>query len=565
MTVAEYLISLIPGTGVKMVPVFQGGAIMKLIDEVGEHPALEYVSPNHEQALSMMVDGYAHIKGFGVGMATSGPGAQNMVTGIACAYYDSIPCMFITGQVGMFHMKGTRAVRQRGFQETDVVSIVKSITKYAVLLDKAENARYIFEKAVHMAKSGRPGPVLIDIPYNIQRAIVNPAELKGYTPEEELLKAKQDLDKSISDIFDDLKKSERPVILLGGGVDIAGQADTIRKLVLKFQVPVVVTWCALDIFEADNPLYGGTVGRAGNKSANRIIRGADFVLAFGTRFAWKAIIDENNFTNKAKLVAVDIDSGELEDGFVSAQVKLQFDLKEFLPRMLRAAEKVTVPPKKDWLAVVAQIKNDYFRTDTLPKGSSYLNPYDFTEALSEALPPNTILVGDTGTNLCWFTHAYRAKIGQRFIASWGNSPMGYALPASVGAHLANKDAMTVVINGDGGMQMNIQELQTIALHQFPIKVFVLNNDCYANVKFPSIDQFEGRFHALGRGMGYGAPDFVKIAGAYGIPAFALKKGDDLMKKIKEALLMTGPVVVDVKLDPEQRAFEDDELVLPLPK
>lgn len=564
MTVAQYLTSLFKSAGVDAIPVLQGGAIMKLIDEVGENTQLTYISPNHEQALAMMVDAYARIKGFGIGMVTSGPGAQNLATGIACAYYDSIPCMFITGQVGMFHNKGERRVRQRGFQETDIVSMVKPITKYAVLLEKAEDVRYVFEKALYLAKSGRPGPVLIDVPFNVQRALINPEELKGYTPESPVVSSLQESEKSIEDIFIDIENSKKPLILLGGGVHLANQSETVRALIAKLNVPVVATWCALDIFEAENPFYGGNIGRAGNKSANRAIREADLLLTLGTRFATKAIISEKNFAKKAKIISVDIDRGELEDGLVPAQVKLQFDLGEFLPRMLRAAQTKALTPKVEWLDEFAQLKRDGFRNDNTPKGTSYVNPYKFTETLSELLTSNSIIVGDTGTNLCWFAQAYAAKYGQRMISSWGNSPMGYALPAAIGAYLANKDANIIVINGDGGMQMNIQELQTIALNKIPVKVFVLNNDCYANVKFPAIDEFHGRFHALGRGMGYAAPDFVKIAGAYGIPAFSIRGSDDLEGKIKEALSTDGPVVVDVIIDPEQRAWEDLELLAPPP-
>ena len=563
ISVANYLVSLIAETGIDMVAVLQGGSIMKLIDEVGQHPALTYISPNNEQALAMMVDGYAHIKGFGVGMVTSGPGAQNLATGIASAYYDSTPCMFITGQVGMFHNKGERKVRQRGFQESDIVGIMKPITKYAVLLDKPEDARYVFEKAFYLAKSGRPGPVLIDLPFNVQRAMVDPSELRGFVPEEQPAVSPDVIEKDIAGILEDLKTSVRPIFLLGGGIQLSGQAETMRLLAKKLQIPVVVTWCALDVFEVEDPLYAGTIGRAGNKSANRAIREADVVIALGTRFATKAIISEKNFATQAKIIAVDVDRGELEDGLVASQVKLQYDLKELLPQLLATAPKTDVSPREDWLKRIQELKRERVNDNT-PKGSFYLSPYEFTETLSKLMSADTVIVGDTGTNLCWFVQAYQPKIGQRMISSWGNSPMGYALPASMGAKLAKKDANVVVINGDGGMQMNIQELQTIALNNIPVKVFVLNNDCYANVKFPAIDEFNGRFHALGRGNGYAAPDFLKIASAYGIKSFSIKKGDAIEKKIQEALDEKGPVVIDVAIDPEQPAWEDLELLSPPP-
>jgi len=565
ITVAKYLVSRIPETGVSVVPVLQGGAIMKFIDEVGENPALTYISPNHEQALSMMVEAYARLNGFGVGMVTSGPGAQNLATGIACAYYDSTPCLFITGQVGMFHSKANRAVRQRGFQETDVVSMMKPITKYAVLLDRAEDARYVFEKALYLAKSGRPGPVLIDVPYNVQRAMIDPEKLRTFIPEEDSSGSILINEGVIHNIFNDLEEKERPIILIGGGVHISNQAEKVRELVSKLQIPVVATWPAVDIFEIENPMYIGNIGRAGNKSANRAIRSSDLVIALGTRFATKAIIDEKNFAKDAKIIAIDIDSGELNDGLIVPQVKICCDLKELLPRLLKMADEVNLPPKVEWLKSVAKTKAQHLKNNTTPPGTVYVDPYEFTEKLSKVLDSNTIIVGDTGTNLCWFTQAYQAKFGQRFISSWGNSPMGYALPASIGAYLAKRDATIVSISGDGGVQMNIQEFQTIALHKLPIKIFILNNNCYANVKFPAIEQFQGRFHALGKGMGYEAPDFVKIAQAYGLTSFALEKKDDLEATIKMVFETPGPVVVDVKVDPEQVAFEDLELISIPPK
>jgi acetolactate synthase-1/2/3 large subunit len=231
-----------------------------------------------------------------------------------------------------------------------------------------------------------------------------------------------------------------------------------------------------------------------------------------------------------------------------------------MPALMAAAKKITLAPKQTWLEEFSAIKTESFREDNTPASSPYISPYEFTERLSKLMVSNTVIVGDTGTNLCWFAQAYEAKIGQRCFSSWGNSPMGYALPASIGAHLAAPGATTVCITGDGGMQMNIQELQTIALHKFPVKIFVFNNDCYMNVKGGAMDEFEGRFHALGRDMGYNAPDFVKIANAYGIEAFSIKKGDDLDAKIRQALSTKGPVVVDLKLDPDQRAIEDNALV-----
>lgn len=564
VTVAKYIARAIASTGVRVVPVLQGGAIMQVIDEIGQCPLLSYISPNNEQALAMMVDAYARITGFGVGAVTSGPGAQNLVTGIACAYYDSIPCMFITGQVGMFHNRGTRRVRQRGFQETDIVSITASITKYSVLLDKAEEARFVFEKAVHIARTGRPGPVLIDIPFNVQRTQVIPAELLGFTPDCTADSPGITLEAAVDEVVRGLRTSRKPLVLLGGGVRLSGRADLMPGILEALGVPAVSTWCALDVLETTSPWYVGAIGRAGNMSANRAIRESDYVVALGTRFATKAIITEKNFAPKATLVAVDIDKGEMEDGLVHVHRRLNFDLGDFLPALKSRAGGHASPARNEWLSDVHALKDRCLVTDNTPPDSGFVNPYKFTKVLSEELPAESIIVGDTGTNLCWVAQAYVAKSGQRFITSWGNSPMGYALPGAIGAKLASPNSTVVAINGDGGMLMNIQELQTIVVNDIDVKIFVMNNDCYMNVKAAAVDAFAGRHFALGRGAGYHACDFVAVAQAFGIRSLRLDRNSDMRSIIREALAVPGAVVLDVVCDPEQRAWEDLDLLVPPP-
>ena len=566
LTVSEYIISLIEKTGVDLVPVITGGAIMKLVDDIGRNSKLKYLCPNHEQALAMIVDAYARIKGFGVGLVTSGPGGTNLITGICCSYYDSIPCLFISGQVGMFHMKGKRVIRQRGFQETDIISVVKSITKHAVLLDNPEKTRYEFEKAVYMAKSGRPGPVLIDLPYNIQRALIDPDKLIGFIPEKWFdhahHKKKNDSEKQLEKasrvIIKELKNAKKPLILVGGGVRLANQVETINKVVSYLQIPVVTTWGALDNFDWNHKLYGGNIGRLGNPSALKMIDECDLLLALGTRFTTKAIINEKEFSKQAKIISVDVDNGELNEGLISPQIKIQAELQDFLPNFLNLVKKQKITLNiNEWRKRVNELKINFFHIKSpSADDKNYVNPYYFMEILSELLQHDDIIVADCGTNLTWAVQGYKPKKGQRFISAWGNSPMGYALPAAIGAYYANKNVNVVVTTGDGGFQMNIQELQTIAVNKIPVKVFILNNQCYANIKFPAREQFNGRTFATESSNGYEAPDFVKIATAYGLKSLRIKFNKNLKEKIKSILSKKEPIIIDVMCDPELYVFDN---------
>ena len=561
VSVSRYLISRIKELNVNTVPVFQGGCSMKLIDEIGETADISYIVPYHEQALAIMVEAYARFRGFGVGIVTSGPGGTNLITGICCAFYDSIPCLFITGQVGMIHMKGKRSVRQRGFQETDIVSVVEPVTKYATVLDDPLDTRYIFEKAVYLAKSGRPGPVLIDLPYNVQRAMIEPDELRGFFPSEKDLLPPEDLTAQVTKVVALLREADRPVLLIGGGVRLAKQENDVIKLVEALKIPVVSTWAAVDIFDHDHPLFIGSAGRNGNPSAIELIQESDCLLGLGTRFPLKVIFDENEFAKNANTIAVDIDKGVLTDGLFSADLKIHCDLRYFVPELLRQQTEFANQALQidHWTERARQYKNDMYKVDVTIDDYTYISPYRFMDALSNELPQDAILVADAGANVTWAGQTYRAKLGQRFFSSWGNSPMGYSLAAAIGAYYATKDENrpVVAIIGDGGLQMNIQELQTIAVNDVPIKIFVLNNRCLGNTIHGAFSQFDGRTHGNDPDTGYEAPDFIKIVEAYGIESLSLNSEECLQLNIREILSRPGSLLIDVRIDSKQGVYEHE--------
>ena len=493
ISVASYLVSLIEDLNIDFVPVLQGGAIMKMIDEVGESKKLNYIVPNHEQALAMMVDGYARIKGFGVGMVTSGPGAVNLATGIACSYYDSIPCLYITGQVGMFHVKGERKVRQRGFQETDVVSVLKPITKFSELLTNAEDVKYVFEKAVHLATTGRPGPVVIDLPYNVQRQMINPEKLHGYlAPNIDYISGKN-LINIVKDVVKELHRAKKPIILVGGGVRVSNMQDKILSFLQKTGFPVVSTWGAADIFSDDIEMYIGNVGKSGSPSCVESVQECDLLLCLGSRFTPKIIINEKKFAEQAKVIAVDIDLAELEEGITTPDVKINADLKEFIPMLIEHIGDNSFVTT-DWKNQVLHFKNQNFLPTAQNKSGSFVDPFKFVRKLFQEAPDNAIFITDAGANLTWVMQGYKIKKGQRLISAWGNSPMGYSFPASIGAYFADKSRPVIALTGDGGLQMNIQELQTVVGNNVNLKLFIFNNRCFGNIVMGARREFNGRVH-----------------------------------------------------------------------
>jgi len=556
MNLAEFLIKEIEELGVDFIPIYQSGNALKLIDEAGKSSRITTIVPYHEQAVAMAVEAYARFNGFGVGIVGTGPAASNLVTGVMSAYCDSIPCLFITGQVGMYHNMRGRAVRQRGFQELDVEALMKPITKYSKLVDKPEEIKYELHKAVHIAKSGRPGPVVLDIPYNVQHAEIDPDELRDFQgPVEASLISDQQLSKYCQLINDELNKAHRPLILLGGGVRIADQVPNIRKLIDHLQIPVVTTWAAADILAFDDRLYLGNAGRGGNRSAIYAIQECDFLLGVGTRFTTKTVIDEKVFAKNATIAAIDIDPGELNDGLVNIDHKINCDLGQFMPALLDFFEEVSYPGiSSDWRLSVEKLRSTSYiidETRAIDKdGDAYLSPYVFLRSLFEELTPNAIVIPDAGMHLNWTYQGSRVKKGQRIVASLGASPMGYGLPAAVGIHYANKDSEIICIIGDGGIQMNIQELQTIKFNRIPVKIFVMNNESLANTRFPAVSMF-GRSTGNDAAGGYGYPDFSAIAQAYGIESYVLDRNSDLVPTLRRVLDSPDPCLVDVKIDPEQ--------------
>lgn len=567
MTVSDYILDYLVSIKVKHVFLITGGAVAFIVDAFHNRKDIGYVCVAHEQAAAMAADAYARMgPGIGATMVTSGPGATNLITGICCSWFDSIPTIHFTGQVNTYEQKGKSNVRQVGFQETDIVEIVKPITKFAAQLDKPENIKYLLEKATYIATSGRPGPVVLDIPQDFQRAKIDHKSLTSFSiPKEKTYKdTGKILSVKIEKALLEIKKAKRPVLLVGGGVRISNAVKEIYKLAETFNFPIVASWSGFDVFSHNYPLRVGEFGVYGNRGANFAVQNADMILSIGSRLDTRQTGGKpNTFAREAKLIMVDVDQSELDkDRGLAPYIKIQCDAKEFTLEMLTALKDKKFSIEKEWLRRCLKWKNKY--PAVLPdyyKEKGHVNSYVFSKILSEELNANAVIIPDDGGHLTWTMQAFEVKKDQRLFSAFGNSPMGYALPASMGASIALGKKDIICIDGDGSIQINIQELQTIAHNRLPIKIFILNNNGYGIIKQFQELYLGSRYEATGKGVSL--PDFVKIGKAYGIKSIRIKNHKELRRKIKQVLRHKGPVICDVMLSEKQKIIPKLEFGKPI--
>lgn len=554
--VSDYILDFLVDQGVKHVFLLTGGAIAFVVDAFHNRKDIQYVCVQHEQAAAMMADAYSRMgPGYAAAMVTSGPGATNLITGIGCNWFDSIPAIYISGQVNTYELKGKSKARQVGFQETDIVDIVRPITKYAKILTSAEDIRYELEKATYIAKSGRPGPVLLDIPMDFQRTEIDPSKLKKFIPpkEKEYKDTGKQLQEKVKKVVELLKNAKRPVIIAGGGIKIAKANNEMLELARVVDFPVTSSWSGYDIFPRNNTNFIGAHGVYGERAANFTVQNSDVLLSIGSRLDTRQTGGKpETFAREAKIIMVDIDQAELDKRRgLTPHLSIQSDAKEFLQMLLTEIKKVSLPDSKEWLAKCVSWAEKY--PVVMPeyyKEKKYINAYTFIKALSDVAPANAIIIPDDGGNLTWTMQAWEVKKGQKLFSAYGNSPMGYAFPAAIGASIALGKKPVICVDGDGSLQINIQELQTIAYNKLPVKIFVLNNNGYGIIK-----QFQELYldsHYEATGKGYSWPDFIKVAKGYGIKAIKINNSKEMKKKIKQALEYNGPVLIDVVINPNQK-------------
>jgi len=552
MKVADFIVNCLADYGIGKVFVVSGSANCNLLDAFTRTKKIQYVAMMHEQAAGFAAEGYAKISGKpGVALATSGPGGMNLVTPIGNCFYDSVPCLFITGQVNSGFLRPDPAIRQVGFQEADIVSIVAPITKYAKLILAPQSVKYELQKALTLASSGRPGPTLLDIPMDVQKKEIEPENMAGF----EGVSADRsfdlaEVDERIDDYLSDLQGSKRPVLLVGGGVRLAGAVEECRRLSGLLKVPVFPTWNALDTVPSDFDYYGGRIGTYGGPGRNFGIQNSDLLLAMGCRFSGR-ITGGNvkSFARAARKYAVDIDRALLERKWQQVDIdeNIYCDAKVFLEKLIEKSSTRTLPDFSSWLRRVQEWRDKYDPVrQAYYEQNEPTNPYVFIRCLSDLMKKEDIFVGDCGGNIVVSNHAFKTKEGQRYITNNGNSPMGFSFAGALGAWFAATPYSQVVcVIGDGGFNMNIQELQTAKTYGISVKTFIMNNHSYGIIKAYQDTNLGGRYVDSDPASGYAAPDFIRISDAYGIKTFAVRRNDEIEQVVRNVLAYEGPAVCDV--------------------
>ena len=544
MIISKYIVDFLVKKGIRDIFFVEGSACASIVVAVARNKKLRYYCPLHEQAGSFAADGYFKAtRKMTVMIATSGPGGQNLLNGIAASFYDSCPGFYITGQINSRFIKPTDAIRQHGFQENDIVSMAKPITKYAVMITKAKDIRYELEKAYHLATSRRPGPVLIDVPMDVQRAKV-PKVLRKYTPA--VSKGRQELNK-ISRCVKMLAKAKRPVILLGGGVWLSDAVEQAGKLADKLKnVPVFVTWNMIDYYDPKH--YCGRVGTFGGDGRNFGIQNCDLLLAIGSRISGRITGGMMwTFARQAKKIIVDIDKKEMKYQQVKADLNICCDAKVFIQKLLKTVNPRNSNSGRIWMQRVKKWKLKYpVVKDKYWMQTNSVNPYIFIKYLSSLMKRGDILVHEAGGNCVVTSQAFEAKANKRVFSNNGNSSLGYAFPAAIGACIASGKKV-ICITGDGGMNFNVQELQTIKHYKLPIKVFIFGNQAFGITKAYRDTHFNSEYAGVDADHGVSFPDFVKVAKAYGIKAVNIKDHRDLKRKLKPVLDANEPVICNVNM------------------
>jgi len=550
MRVADYIAKTLADRGIKHVFMIVGGGAMFLNDAFGLEKRIQYVCNAHEQASAMAAEGYARITGkMSVVCVTSAPAGTNTLTGVLGQWVDSIPVLYISGQVRYATTVASTGLplRQLGDQEINIVDIVKSITKYAIMVTDPLTIRYHLEKAMYLATNGRPAPVWLDIPLDVQSAIVDETKLKPYKPyyEQQYMAFQHDIDS----VIEKLIESERPVILAGAGIRLSGAAEEFYQLAEKIGIPVQVAWDAIDLFPSNHPLYAGRPSTVGQRSANFIFQNADLLLSIGCRLNVRQI----GYTFKAVAraaykISVDIDPNELKKPTLEIDLPINADAKDFIHLLnLRLKE---IPKKTTWLSWCKERIERY--PLVLPEyyQSKSVNPYVFCDVLSKKLNQNDIIVSSNGSACVIPIQTMQIKRGERHIVNSGSAAMGYGLPAAIGACFATGKRI-ICLEGDGSIQMNIQELETVAYHRLPLKIFVFNNGAYLSMRFTQGMFFNGRLVGESANSGVGFPDFEKIALAYNIPACRINNNSELERMIDNVLKIDSPILCNVNMDANQ--------------
>lgn len=561
MKLSDYIIDFLYKRGITHAFGMSGGAAVHMFDSIDRHPKMEVISMTHEQCAAIAADGYARASGLvGVAICTSGPGATNLLTGTCCSFYDSIPTLMLTGQVSTHRLKGASKVRQLGFQETNVVSIFETITKFTAQLRDAKDIRYLLEKALYIALEGRPGPVLLDIPDDLQRAEINPEELIGFTQPNSTFSA-MNTKEQISKLLEMIANSTRPVLVLGGGLKTPHFGPELLTVIDRLGIPVLVTWAALDLMPSNHPLIIGTFGVYGSRKGNLAVQNADLVIALGTRLSQNltgGIL--SSFAREANIVMVDADEHEMNkfDGRgIQIDLRINTLLSTFLMELQVQLEKYSKPEIGKWLKKINRWKK-LFVQEPSPRASvdwPYLDANDFVKSLSSKLPDKAIVYADTGGNLTWTCNSFIVKDGQKIFSAWNHTPMGYSLPAAIGAAFYNPSKVVTCIIGDGGLMICLAELATIFHHKLPIKIFLFNNHSHGIQKQTLETWLGGRKVGVDPVSGVAFPaNWLEVAKAFGFSTYTVDGTQELSNVLDDIYAKEGPAFINVEINPDQKLY-----------
>jgi len=561
MKLSDYLVKFLEGRGVEDIFMLTGGGCMHLVDSFGKAKKIKYICAHHEQTCAMAAEAYAKFKNdLGVVLVTSGPGVTNTLTGVVGAFQDSAPCLFISGQAKrrqtVFNEKEAK-LRQFGIQEVNVIPIVESVCKFAIMINEPEKIRYYLEKALYLAKSGRPGPVWLDIPLDVQSAQIDEDNLRGFEPSElQENYRKNPTPAELSSVAYFLEKAKRPVVIAGHGIRLANACNEFISFIEKFNLPVVTPIMGIDVIPTNHKNYIGRIGIKGTRSGNFAMQNADLILSIGSRLAVPVVGHEYKlFAREARVIVVDIDPEEHRKKTIHIDKFINADANIFIKDIQKYLKKGKIQISKIWLEKCWTWKKKYpVFLPEYKKAEGRINFYSFVEELNKRIKTNMPVISDAGSAFYVVSQSIHVHPGQRYITSGALATMGFGVPAAIGVCIANKEKGVVTITGDGSFQQNIQDLQTIVHYKLPVKIFVINNEGYLSIRQTQTRFFNARFVGEGTSSGVSFPSIRKISAAYGIRYIKLTYAN-LSNGIEQALKDNSPVICEVEA-------LSDQLVIP---
>lgn len=551
MRVSDYVVEFLVEKGIQDLFMVSGGGIMFLTDAVGLNPKIRYYCNYHEQACVVAAEGYARLRnGVGACLVTTGPGAANAISALPAAFVDSIPLMVIAGNVKRELIADFDKLRQLGPQEANTVAMAKPVTKYAKSIRDPHTIRYEMEYAYAQATSGRPGPVFLEIPVDVQGAVIDPQQLSGYDAP---ARSTAGLPEQVAQVLGLIRRAKRPILVCGNGLYRAQAQGLLRSLLEHLKIPIALPVTAKDIIEEDHPLNIGVFGTAGQRRANFAVQNSDCLLAIGAGLNVQKIgFDAKGFAPKAYKIIVDIDESQLKHQILRPDRAVQADAGDFLAEMLTQLETAPYSECSRWLNACANWKARYpLVMDEYFSDPEHVNSYVFYDRLADALDADDVVVTGDALDVASMFQAFRVKRGQRTISSgWG--AMGWCLPMAVGACVGHRSKRVICVTGDGSFQFNSQELLTISHHRLPVKIFIFNNRGYSNIRGTQDSFFERRYVGSDLGSGVGNPDFCKLANAFGLGYSSIRTNPELEDAVRRFLEQPGPALCEVNISPEQR-------------